>query len=258
MSKIYLLGHKGFIGSHLLPKLLAAGHTVKTDPILHWGETFDVVVNCAAKTHLNNVFDPALIESNYLLPKKIFERSERIVSLSSCSARFPETSPYAMSKVWMEHLSLEHPNSIALRIFNVYGKNASRGIVWWLMQKKDEEKITVRGPDIIRDYITVQNVVDFIVEKAIPDKKWIHPFNDTKQQLREVKNIGVVDVGSKIGTSTMDLVNLFQKLSGKTFDITVAPPGDNEPAEMVAWNSRIVNATPLEEGLLKMINTEPR
>ncbi len=252
--KIYVLGHRGFISSHLIPKLLEKGHVVKTDPILHWGETFDVVINLAAKTHLNKGFDPGLIESNFILTQKVFERSERIVSISSCSARHPETSPYALSKAWMEHLSLQHNNSIALRIFNVYGVNARRGIVWWLLRQPNKAKIKLRGIDLIRDYITVENVVDFIVDHTLSSTKKIYPFNDRRQHFVDTKNKGIIDVGTKIGTSTMDLVNLYQKLSGKVFDISVDEPDPTDPAEMVAWNSKIANPTTLEEGLLKMIN----
>ncbi len=253
--KIFLLGHRGFIGSNLLPKLLEAGHVVKTDPILHWGETFDVVVNLAAKTHINNIFDPKLIESNIILAQKVFERSERIVYASSCSARH-FTNPYAMSKMWSEYLGAQHSNSLGLRFFNVYGKNNNKGIVWWLLQQKDGVKITVRGPDLIRDYITVEDVVEFIVKQAIPGTKKIYPFCDPRQKLREARNIGVVDVGTKIGTSTMDLINIFQKISGKRFDITIAESGDNEPAEMVAWNSKIQNPISLEQGLTILINNQ--
>jgi len=252
--KIFVLGHRGFIGSHLVRRLLAIGHTVKTDGILHWGETFDVVVNAAAKTHLNNIFDPDLIEANYILPAKVYQRSERIITLSSCSARHPESSPYAMSKKWAEHLSLQHPNSIALRIFNVYGAGASRGIVWWLLQQPDGAKITVRGLDLIRDYVTVENVVDFIIKDALPAKRKVHPFNNKNLPLVPSSNCGIVDVGTKVGTSTMDLINLFQKISGKIFDISVVEADKNDPVEMVAWNSRIENPVLLEEGLKKLIN----
>lgn len=252
--KIYILGHKGFVASHLIPKLLERGHVVKTDSLLHWGETFDVVINLAAKTHLQNIFDPKLIEANYILAHKVLQRSERVISISSCSARHPESSPYAMSKAWMEYLSLQHHNSLVLRLFNVYGKGASRGIVWWLLQQPDGAKITVRGIDLVRDYITIKDCVDFIIDHAIPPTKKIYPFNDITQPRRDVKNIGIIDVGTKIGTSTMDLINLFQKVSGRTFDISVAEPDKNDPVEMVAWNSKIKNPTSLEEGLKKLIN----
>lgn len=254
MSKIYLLGHRGFIGSALLAKLQAKGHIVKTDPILHWGETFDVVINAAAKTHLQNVFDAKMIESNYILPQRVFQRSERIISLSSCSARYPETSPYAMSKVWMEHLSFQHDNSLTLRIFNVYGNGASRGIVKYLMEQPDGAKIIVRGPDLIRDYITLQDTIDFIIGYALPSTKKVYPFNNKNMPLVNSANKGLIDVGTKVGTSTMDLINLFQKISGKTFDISVVDPDKSDPAEMVAWNSKIEKFTSLEEGLKKLLN----
>lgn len=276
MSKIFITGSRGFICSKVALKLYESGHDVITD-FRYWNERYDCIIHGAAKTHLKTSFDPELIESNYILTNKVFQRPERIVALSSCSAGYPETSPYAMSKKWLEHLAIKHGNAVALRIHNAYGLGGTRGIVWVLMNAVDGQRITIRGPELVRDYIYVDDVVDEIIKQLKPDGRFFHlqkAREKAEEENRDVAEVlnefifkgniehidilaqrGVLDVGTGIGLETIDLVNLYQRLSGKTFDISIAEAGDNEPKSMVS-NQPLTNAIDLETGLLKMINNE--
>jgi len=167
----------------------------------------------------------------------------------SCSAAH-FTNPYAWTKMWNEYLGNKHGNAIGLRFFNVYGPGNNKGIVKHLIDLPDGSKLKVRGPELVRDYIYIEDVVDEII-KNLSSTVQKRPFNDKASFAVPVKNIGVKEVGTGIGTQTMDLVNLYQRLSGKTFDISAEEAGTNEPVEMVAKTS--VKHISLEEGLLKTI-----
>lgn len=276
--KIFVLGAFGFIGKHLCARLHQLGHEYVTD-MRYWSDKYDVIINLAAVTHIRNEFDAKMIESNIILTNEVFKRPERIIQASSCSAAH-FTNPYAWTKMWAEHLALKHGNAVALRFQNVYGSGGSRGIVWWLMQQEDGARIKVRGPELVRDYVWVHDVVDEIVLNLEPmgpgmtdvmrdvlkrcsgDMTYIDKARilvllgeaamQTNFPEEKINKECVLDVGTGIGTQTMDLVNLYQKLSGKTFHIDIEEAGSNEPLSMVA-NRSIPNFTTLEEGLKKMI-----
>lgn len=232
--RIFFLGHTGFIGHHLWRILVDQRYEVVCD-MRYFEERYDVIINLAAVTHTYNIFDPKLIESNIILADKVFKRPEKIIYASSCSAAH-FTNPYAMSKQWNEYLGERHGNAIGLRFFNVYGPGNTKGIVKFLMDKKNGDDITIRGPEIERDYIHVDDVVEEIMLAL-----QLSP-NRSK----------VFEVGTGIGTQTMDLVNLYMELSGKRFNISVVEAGEHEPNSMVAKQKTF--CIPLREGLLKTIN----
>lgn len=234
MSKYFVTGGKGFLASHLIPRLQYLGHEVVTD-WRYWDDRYDTIIHLAARNNINPEFDQKLIESNFILADKVFRRSERILYASSCAAKY-NTNPYAMSKIWSEYLGQKHGNAIGLRFHNLYGIGGSRGIIWFLLNCKNGQKITVRGPELIRDYVAVENAVDEIV-------------------LNLNEGVGVKDVGTGIGIMSMDVVNLYMKLSGKSFIIDVSEAGDNEPREMVS-DRPLVGAMSLEQGLFKTIIDE--
>lgn len=234
---------------------------------------YDAVIHLASKNNIKNEFDAELIESNIILTKEIFKVNTRIVYASSCVAKYP-LNPYAFSKLYAEYLGQIHGNAIGLRFQNVYGPGNNKGIIWWLMQQPDGAKITIRGDQLVRDYIYIDDVVDAIVRLINPSSIYVNidalqemSQSFTPKQLIDMvyeRNIilgdsfkilpakGVVDVGTGTGTQTMDVVNLYMKLSGKIFDISLAPAGDNEPLEMISDNA--VLHIKLEQGLTKLIN----
>lgn len=270
--KLFLTGSTGFIGSHLLLRLQMRGHEVVTD-MRYFEDRYDAIINLAAVTHIRNEFDPQMIESNIILTDKIFKRPERIIQASSCSAAH-FTNPYAWTKMWSEYLVKKHGNAVGLRFHNVYGPYNNKGIVWFLMNQPNGSKITIRGPELVRDYIYIDDVVNLIIgylkDSAVyVDMKVLQELSNqfTAEQLMSMtfeRNVvlgdsfkidaakGIIDIGTGIGTETMDVVNLYQKLSGKNFDISIAVAGDNEPSKMVS-DKILLKAITLEQGLSKMI-----
>lgn len=278
MNEIFLTGAKGFVGKHLLRRLIEMDYHVETDMRYLHTRKYLAVIHLAAKTDISCDFNPDLIESNIILTNEIFKVNSRIIFGSSCSAAHL-TNPYAYTKRYGEYLCSLHNNAIALRFFNIYGVGASRGIVKFLMEQKDGATITVRGPELVRSYIHVDDVVDVIIncitdrpkgmainiehlkellpKDEITEKKLLHDFMNTPIQFAEQHpaiyfHKKLIEVGSDVGTETIDLVNLYMKLSGKSFIINVAEAGDNEPKEMIPKYPTLCLS--LEEGLLKTIN----
>lgn len=274
---IFLTGASGFIGSHLMPKLLTLGYNVETNLRFLHTRKYDCIIHLASKNNIKNEFDADLIESNIILTKEIFKVPTRIIYASSCVAKYP-LNPYAYSKLYAEHLGEIHGNAIGLRLYNVYGPGNNKGIVWWLMQQTDGVRITVRGEQQVRDFIYIDDVVRAILNQVQPQPIYIdmeilknvsEKINFTPTELIKLafeqniqigktkyvdgeRQIGVIEIGTGVGTSIMDLVNLYMKLSGKKFIIDLEEAGKYEPPEMISDN--IVPHISLKEGLTKMIN----
>jgi nucleoside-diphosphate-sugar epimerase len=180
------------------------GHDVETNIRYLHSERHDLVIHLAAVTHIRLEFDHKLIESNILLTNEIFKTPTRVLYASSCSAAFL-TNPYAYTKIWSEYCGLRHGNSLGLRFHNVYGAMNGKGIIWYLLQQPNGANLTIRGMELIRDYIYVEDVVDEIIKQMNPVKI----LSEEKESGRMVnptvtKNVGVIDVGTGIGTSTRD------------------------------------------------------
>lgn len=250
MSNIFVTGGTGFLSQHLIPKLQTLGHEVVTD-WRYWNDRYETIIHLASVTHTKDIFDPKLIEANFILTNEVFKRPERILYATSCSARH-NTNPYASSKLWSEYLGQKHGKSLGLRFFNLYGPQNNKGIVKFLMDAKDGQRIVIRGPELVRDYLFISDAVDEIIANL---PSYINKNRRVQKLMVSVPmyNVGVIDVGSGIPTETMDLVNLYQKLSGKSFIIDVEEAGPNEPKEMVAEYA-VPNFITLEEGLTKLIS----
>lgn len=228
--RIFLTGHRGFIGAHLMTRLYEFGSDVRTDIRDFYAHQYDAVIHLAARTHIGAGFDPALFESNIVFARKIMHTPARLIYASSCSAAHL-TNPYAYTKVYNEYLGTLHPDSLGLRFHNVYGEGNNKGLLWFLMQQKDAAHVTINGPELIRDYIHVDDVVDYIVGCLDSGR-------------------GIVDVGTGVGTKTIEFVNLYCDITGKKFVLNFAPHGINEPHSMISSNR--VPAISLKEGLTKL------
>jgi len=228
---IYVTGSNGFVGKHLCPRLLNLGYHVEPAFVDYTPQREDVIIHLAAKTDTSLEFNPSLIETNYFFTKYIFSYPSRIIFASSCSAGHL-TNPYAYTKRYGEYLSKHHENSVSLRFHNIYGSGARRGIVKFLMERRDGEPIVIRGPLLIRDYIHVYDVCTQI----------INTINNGQT--------GVLDVGTGVGVTTIYLVNLFMQITGRGFEIDFAKAWDYEPQKMVASFPSLPHVD-LTTGLLK-------
>lgn len=233
---IFLTGATGLIGRNLRQRLFSEGYDVETNFRYFNSKKWLAVIHLAAVTHTKTEFDPELIEANYILTNKIFQTSAPIIYASSCSAGY-DTNPYAQSKMYAEHLGAIQGNALGLRFFNVYGYGNNKGIIKYIMDAPNGVKLIVRGPDIIRDYLHVSDAVDQIV------------FHIKQNYFK-----GILDIGTKVGTSTLSLVNKYMELSGKEFKIETIPAGEHEPKVMIS-RSDCCKIT-LEEGLKQLIKSQ--
>src|SRR6185437_5697730 len=107
---IFLTGSQGFIGRHLLPKLVELGYDVYCGG---WNELpqndFDYIIHLAAVTTTTQTFLPEMYDSNIVYAHKIMQYPCRILYASSTSAA-ENTNPYAATKMYLEYLGAKHNN----------------------------------------------------------------------------------------------------------------------------------------------------
>lgn len=230
--RIFLTGWKGLIGSNLLKRLTDLKHEVHYD--MHVFEIFkwDIVIHLAATTSISKEFNPLIYENNVVFAKKMLTTPYRTIYASSCSAKY-NTNQYAATKIYNEWLGGKHGNAVGLRFHNVFGNPNSKGLIWFLNNQKDGSKINIRGAELYRDFIHVDDVVDDIIDWIYSDK------------------CGVFDVGTATPMMTMDAVNAYMQISQKSFDITVSEPFDYEPKYMVS--ERMVPHLDFSTALMKTI-----
>lgn len=174
-------GHEGFVGRHLVPKLVRAGYDVHgTENLQEFlrsplaTQTWDVVVHLAA--NIINVHDRGKIgmrafddiqldltmfkwiESNP--PAKIF------VAMSSCALDFPE-DPYCMVKITLESfaqcLRKQNVPVVILRPFSGYGADQSLEYPFPAIlarARRREDPLLVWGGSQVRDWIHIEDLTD--------------------------------------------------------------------------------------------------
>jgi ADP-L-glycero-D-manno-heptose 6-epimerase len=188
--KILLTGYKGFIGSHMLTALEAAGHHVST---YEWGEVLpgvmeqDWVIHMGAISSTTERDVDKVLRQNYDFTCQLynacktygvnfqFASSASVYGLTSTfreDAPVDPRSPYAFSKYLAERYIRDHPmGSITqiFRYFNVYGPegeehkgNQASPHFKFTKQAKLSGKIQVfdNSGSYLRDFIHVSKVVD--------------------------------------------------------------------------------------------------
>jgi UDP-glucose 4-epimerase len=254
--KILITGGDGFIGSNLVPRLIAEGHSIvvisniknsnSSTDIIHVIGDFDdnnilnnylpdvdLVIHLAYSTVPENsmknpVFD---IKSNVIptlnLLKKMAEHNvKKVVFVSSGGAVYGENSQegitedsllnpissYGISKMMIENsiqlLARNYKVDFCiLRIANAYGpghknKNNQGVINIWLHNVQNDLPIVIMGNGSVkRDYIHVSDIVEAFITVI-------------RQNIS-----GVFNIGSSVGTSLKDVINLIEKRLNKKANV---------------------------------------
>lgn len=233
-NDIFLTGTSGFIGSHLKRALELNGDNVYSGNGAFKAGKWSHVIHLAACNDIRNHFNPTLIESNIVYAKEILTTKYRTIFASSTSAR-EMLNPYALSKLYGEHLCSQHPNALALRLFNVYGYGCRRGIVKGLIEAAiNGTEIEIQNGAQIRDFIYIDDVVQLIV-----------------QRLDEPT--GIIDIGTGHGTSINDLIAMIEKLIGPIKTKRTKLDTTHQQAFSIAETMPSYNYTRLEDGLREVV-----
>lgn len=230
MKTIFLTGHKGFIGSHLLPALsdyeviLGVYNQIPPMPV-------DYIIHLAGTTTTSASFIPELFDNNIVYGKKIMDCNARIIYASSTSAT-ELTNTYAYTKRYLEYLAIGK-NATGLRFFNVYGSGNNKGIIKKAIHcAKTGDKFILQGGYQVRDFIHVSDVVRTIINSL-----------DSTER--------IIEVGTGEGHTINKVLNMVHNIVGN-FEIVKLPYSKTDMEYSVA-KPGIEGCIGLEEGIRGMI-----
>jgi UDP-glucose 4-epimerase len=274
--RILVSGDKGFIGSHLIPKLKELGHQVvgmdikvispTGDNWLHSEDIrsypdclvhtrgVDCVVHLAAFIDVQESLRDKMTycQNNIQGTVNLLEVArvngvERFIFASSAAADLPQ-SPYGVTKLcgeqWCDIFQKCYGlSTVSLRFFNVYGKGTDKGVIpTWINAIKNGEKPVVYGGNQTRDFIYVDDVVDSII-KAM-----------------ECDATGVCEVGTGRGVKIYDLAHDLVDIMGSKVRVQIENQREGEVEESHARHMAHTQAWlgfkpkyTLEQGIKEML-----
>jgi len=238
MSKLFITGPSGFIGTHLIASLHDTEHSIfnsdceskfdVTDET-NWESlsNIDCVIHLAGKSFVPDSWNKPgdFIRSNFQGVINALEYCRKnnglLIFLSSYLYGDPKilptpetcsliaTNPYAFSKYVSEDVCkfyAENLNTrvVILRLFNVYGPGQSNNflIPTILKQMELSRTIVVKDLDPKRDYVYVKDVVNAIIKSI-----------DFKDQF------GVFNIGSGKSYSVKNLIDMIMEIKGISFNV---------------------------------------
>ena len=278
-----LTGSKGFVGSHLYPKLVASGIKVtlldrqqgqdlteassfqdlgRQDLVIHLAATTFVPksTEVPGETYYNNI-----VSTLRVLEFCRREGVKKIIFMSSYVYGVPHAlpvkeahpalimNPYGRSKVICEKLVLSYFEDygicpVVLRPFNIYGPGQASvfAVPSIIRQILESPQLEVKSTHHKRDYVFVEDVVEAIL--AVIEK---YPFDQPE----------IFNVGTGKSYSIAEVISVAQRLAKTNKPVVVQSSGTVDPIEdCVADIRHIQNSlgwTPrfsLEAGLNRMLS----
>lgn len=218
---MYLItGHRGFVGSRLRARLPHAqvidakqGTNLLTCSLPN---DITTIFHLAAHKSVEESWEhPMLYNENLLILMRLVLAypDARIIHASSCASLDPDTSPYAFFKdAASKYLKAFHQDTVDLLFPNIFGGQQKQNSVVDIF--KNAETITVHDPNVVRDYVHVDDIVEALLKAA----DW---------------PTGTYMLGSGIGTSTLELA----EATGKPIINTNVPRSKEPPESIVPNNS---------------------
>lgn len=271
--KILVTGGAGFIGTYLVKRLLAEGHSVTIfdnfsnskkenapkDVKLVEGDIRDVddvkrvmkdiqaVFHLAAITEARSQDEDAVYTVNFIGSKNVFEcakeagakiiftSSAAVYGESKISKETDDCNP--LSQYGKSKLRAEKicpPNSFIVRLFNVYGPGGNSVVNKFCKAISNYKDITLFGTGMqTRDFVYVDDVVEAF--------------------LLGLNQSGVYNIGTGVETSVMQLIDLIEAITRGKSDMKFTPPIPGEILRSRADISKISTlwkpATPLKNGI---------
>lgn len=279
MASVLVTGAGGFVGTHLVPTLRAAGHEVislnsdagDVAEEATWAKLpkVDVVVHLAAKTFVPDSWqDPsAFFRTNLLGTTGALNycrtHEAHLVFLSSYlyghpemlpvaeTARVSVTNPYALSKKLAEDACEFYSRAFGVNVtvfrpFNIYGPGQPEHFLIPLIVRQLDEGKGVRVLDLEpkRDYVYVSDLADAIASSIVRPARY-----------------RVLNIGTGESYSVNEVVQALQRLKGT--DVPVSSANERRPNEILDCQADIRAArreldwqprVSLEEGLRRVVH----
>ena len=277
MTKVFLTGHRGFIGSYLI-KDLKKNYNIVTfkrrinkenyEDLINF-QSASVVVHAAASTGILKSWDSPdkLIENNTFLTKSIIDyclkNNSFLIYISSYlygeTKNFPtpETeelktnNPYAESKKISEDMCFFHQkksglNVTVVRPFNIYGyfENNNQLIMSVIKQIVQKKEILVSGLNPKRDLLYIKDFCE-LLRKIIKNELANEIFNAGSGNNYSVKE--VIDTIQKLYSSNLPINCLNEERENEIF----------ETKADISKAKKLLNWEPiwsLDKGILDTIN----
>jgi nucleoside-diphosphate-sugar epimerase len=232
-KKIFVTGHSGFIGSHIIKKLpksciVNSSHRVNllNRKSLLKLKRADIVIHVAGRTPYKNknslvdYYDNNFLATLNVLEYCIKKRVKKLIYVStyvygnhpqyhSINEDHPVNphTPYTESKYLGERLCKSYSDNydlqvIILRPFNIFGKSATLGsIISNLINAlKTGREITIINKNSKRDFLFVDDFVDAVIKILDLDVRF-----------------EIFNVGSGISYSFIEIMQKMEQITGKKF-----------------------------------------
>lgn len=252
--KIVVTGYKGFIASHLIPKLKGeelslieqedyplAGRIERADAVVHLG----AIAGAKPEVLPYDYFDYNVKRTIDLLEAARQAKTRKFIFISTCTVSHGIKNIYDISKFQAEQWCQLYRQFIEdvtiLRLYNVYGEGDSKSVIAKFVtaiEKKVPIVIHGNGKQT-RDFIYVKDVVRAI-EKALYAKKRLNK---------------AFEVGTGREKSIIGLANMIFRISGKNVPIKRGRlPYSQLKSAKCPKPLFVEHPLPLEEGLKRILN----
>lgn len=248
--KILLTGSRGFIGTQIFKTLTERGYNidgvdqgdavpdVKYDFILHFGAR-TLIRNSLSAPH-EYFMDGLALTMKYL---ELARNSGATIVYPTSGSVEEATNPYSLSKKqgveWINlYRKLYNVKAVVLKLYNIYGESSRKGAVYLFSKAALEQgEIPVYGGGRqVRDFVHVSDLVKCVMR--IVDGQ-ISP--------------GDYEIGTGVGTSVLDLINIIESVSGKKiFAVDHEFILDEAPA-LFAKKPLPIDPLPIREGVKRVI-----
>lgn len=235
--KYIVTGSEGFIGRHLVSRLVADGHEVtKCDSksgmsvgeiTLDKFDGVDVVFHLAAQTSVFNTNKLSIIDDNIMqfsmLCDACYKLKIKLVYASSSTANpCNTTSLYGMSKYFDEqYASVYCPRATGVRLHNVYGPFPRQGTLLNILLENEEVRLYNMGQNI-RCFTYIDDAVEGLIKAASSQRRLVNVVNYQPVSTHYFANLVRAKNGVKIALESehRDMDNITQEVDTK---ISIVP-----------------------------------